>query len=175
MGSSFIKCEQQEDKIHTLSVIPDAKKSLDSLGRFDTCFHLRSFRDFKMLSRVCNSSLAVKCVTAVRFASAAAAAPASSAAPAAGKPAEPAKAAAAPKTAAPAAPAGKAPAGAKPTAPAAGKPAPPPPRPGPPKLTESPMDYPQVIEHNAQTGSLFVGRVIGSAAHVLAILRSSDP
>ena len=107
-----------------------------------------------MLSRVCNSSLAVKCVTAVRFASAAAAAP---------------------KAAAPAAPAGKAPAGAKPAAPAAGKPAPPPPRPGPPKLTESPMDYPQVIEHNAQTCTLFLGKVSGSAAHLIAIRRPSDP
>ena len=87
-----------------------------------------------MLSRVCLKSLPAKCFTAVRLAGTAAAAPATSAAPAAGKPA----------------------AAVKPAAPAAGKPAPPPPRPGPPKLTESPMDYPQVIEHNAQTGVLYL-------------------
>ena len=98
-----------------------------------------------MLSRVCNKTLVAKSVMAVRFAGTAAAAPA------AGKPAE----------------------GAKPAAPAAAKPAPPPPRPGPPKLEESPMDYPQVIEHNAQTGSFREVFIICSSAYAFQICCSS--
>lgn len=63
--------------------------------------------------------------------------------------------------------------GAKPAAPAAAKPAPPPPRPGPPKLEESPMDYPQVIEHNAQTGNLQTSSITHSPAYAVQIRRPS--
>lgn len=128
-----------------------------------------------MLSRVCLKSLPAKCFTAVRFAGTAAAAPATSAVPASSKPADPAKPAAPAAGSATAAPAAGKPADpAKPAAPAAGKPAPPPPRPGPPKLTESPMDYPQVIEHNAQTGELYSQYLNSSTTTFVSFLCSSN-